>query len=167
MFEQTEWNVVFLLDQDPPSKIVMLKRSDKKSFAPNFYTGVGGKVDLEDKSILDSAYRELMEETGIKGIELTEFARCITDNKYIIYYFWGIYQNDKLPFTEDGTLEWVKKEDILDREIIPTTQLVCQEWLNRDLKIDKPFTTYVKEVGMNGTVKVVELEQVKEELGRI
>ncbi len=46
MSNQIEWNVIFLVDGDPPTKVVLLKRAEDKTFAPNKYTGIGGKVDL-------------------------------------------------------------------------------------------------------------------------
>ena len=85
-----KWNVIFLVDKNPPSQIVMFKRTPDRDFAPNLYTGVGGKVEPKE-SIADSAHRELEEETGINNIALTEFARVIIDGKLRLYYFWGIY----------------------------------------------------------------------------
>ncbi len=164
MHEQRAWNVIFLIDQNPPAKIVMLKRSAEKIFAPNLYTGVGGKVDPEDKTVLDSALRELEEETGIKNIPLVEFARCVIDRKYTLFYFWGLFANNKLPHTDDGTLEWVDIDKILEKEIIPTTQAMCRQWNTKGFRVDKPFTVYVKQIGKNGTVAVVEFEKTVEGL---
>jgi len=42
------WNVIFLVDQVPPTKAVLLKRAGNKSFAPNKYTGIGGKIELNE-----------------------------------------------------------------------------------------------------------------------
>lgn len=162
--EQREWNVVFLLDNNPPQKIVLLKRVSSKSYAPNFYTGIGGKVDPEDKSIESSAYRELKEETGVDDVKLNEIARCIIDNKYVVYYFWGVYKNSNLPKTEDGELEWVDIESLFDKEIIPTTRNMLEEWKKRGFKADATFTVNLKELGVERTVKLLETVEIREGL---
>ncbi len=157
-----QWNVIFLLDQNPPSEIVMLKRAATKTFAPNFYTGVGGKVE-EGETLLQSAYRELQEETGIVDITLKEFARCIIDTEGSLHYFWGIYDHP-LPQTDDGTLEWVPTFQVDKKDIIPTTKEVCREWQKRGFAIDQPFTLFVKESGKDRGIILTEIDRIEEGL---
>ncbi len=174
MVEQKEFTVTFLVDKEPPDKVVLLRRAADKSFAPGFYTGIGGKVgdspEFENESALDSAYRELEEETegelGKGNIELKEFARCVYDSGPVIYYFWGRYAEDKPPriSPSDGTLVWVGTGDLLDRDFIPTTQAVCEEWARRGFRTDSPFTIHVREVGRENTVRLVKVQKVKDGL---
>lgn len=162
--------MVFLIDKDPASKIILLRRSPEKSFAPNFYTGIGGKIGdlpgLENESVLDSAYRELAEETegelNKENIKLEEFARCIYDSGLTIYYFWGKYVLNDLPHinSKDGTLSWVDVKQLLEKDIIPTTKAVCKEWSKRGFAISTPFTIYVREIGQEQTVRLVETLKV-------
>jgi 8-oxo-dGTP diphosphatase len=149
------WNVIFLTDQNPPTKVVLLKRSPDKKFAPNYYTGVGGKVE-KGETILESAYRELQEETGLTGIELTQFAKAVIDNTYFLYYFRGTYSKMSLPHSDDGELEWVNTPNLLQKEIIPTTLEVIHYWSKRNFAI-QPFTISMKEIANNNGVSIVKV----------
>lgn len=174
MKKVTDWTVIFLVDQDPPSKIILLKRSAKKVFAPNFYVGIGGKVGdivgFESETPLESAYRELAEETEnnltIDNITLYEFARCLYDSGLTLHYFWGMYKETKLPkiSANDGTVEWVETDTLLDLAIIPTTKLVCAEWKKRGFNLNNKFTIYVSETGTQNTVRLVKLLKVADGL---
>ena len=156
----TCWSVIFLLDKNPLSKIVLLKRANFKKFAPNFYTGIGGKIE-SGESPLKGAYRELKEETGLENITLTEFARCIVNNQKTLFYFWGIFP-DKVPECNEGTLVWVEKDQILSKRIIPTTKSICTEWQKRGFAINKPFEIFTKEVSVENTSAKVEVLGIKD-----
>jgi 8-oxo-dGTP pyrophosphatase MutT (NUDIX family) len=154
-----QWNVIFLLNQPQPTNIMLLKRSATKTFAPNYYTGIGGKVE-PNETISQSAYRELAEETGLKNIKLSEFARCIIDNRLRLFYFWGIYSQTRLPHCNEGDLEWTSINDLLAKKIIPTTLAICQEWSNRKFITNKPFTVQLIEEGATDGVRQVEVERI-------
>jgi 8-oxo-dGTP pyrophosphatase MutT (NUDIX family) len=174
MTEVTKWNVIFLVDKNPANKIILLRRSPDKAYAPNFYTGIGGKIGdlsgLEDESPLESAYRELSEETenelNKEVIKLTEFARCIYEDGLRLYYFYGLYDGETPPRVnpKDGELSWVNVKDLFSKEIIPTTKAVCEEWAQRQFVLNKPFTIYVKESGKDKTVRLVEAINVVDDL---
>lgn len=169
-----KWSVIFLIDKNPPDKIILLKRSAKKKFAPNFYTGIGGKIGdlpgLENETPLEGAYRELSEETrgelSKENIKLVEFARCVYESGLKLYYFRGEYEKKTLPFfsSKDGTLEWVGTEKLLDREFIPTTKAVCEQWQKRCFNLDVPFTVFVKETGVDKSVRLVRIIRVEDGL---
>ena len=116
--------VIFLLDAQQPHKVVLLQRGSERKFAPNFWTGLGGKIELEkDSDQLAGAERELSEETkGAIRVPLHEFARVNINNLKILCYFWGIYQTEDLPACTEGTLHWVSLADTLSKDIIPTTK---------------------------------------------
>lgn len=174
MEKVTKWTVIFLVDQDPPSKIILLKRSAKKTFAPNFYTGIGGKVGdiagFENETPLESAYRELAEETEndltIDNIVLHEFARCLYESGLTLHYFWGMYKEVKTPTisANDGTLEWVGTDNLFNFAIIPTTKAVCAEWKNRGFDLKVKFSVYVRETGTEDSVRLIETLKVVEGL---
>lgn len=163
MTDYHKWNVIFLLDAKLPTKIVLMRRAANKDFAPNLYTGIGGKVE-PGETILESAHRELQEESGITNVSLTEFARCIRDDTDTLYYFGGIYIHNALPRSTDGRLEWVPRDAILKKDLIPTTFLVCKEWRKRDFTVNRPFTLYIKTIGKKDTVALVSLKEIKENL---
>jgi len=174
MVEVNRWNVIFLADSKSPEEVLLLRRAADKKFAPNFYTGIGGKIGdlpgLENETPLESAYRELEEETlgrlNKENTSLGEFARCIYDSGLTLYYFWGLCSNSEVPTTDpkDGILIWVNKNELLNHDLIPTTQAVCAEWQKRGMATDRPFTLFVREVGWENTVRLVEVIKVEDGL---
>ena len=174
MTETKEFTVIFLINRNPPGKVLLLKRAAGKAFAPGYYTGIGGKVGdlsgLENESVLEGAYRELAEETQMDlsrdNIVLHPFARCIYEHGIKLYYFYGLYPDDRLPRFDpaDGSLEWVSTAELLNMPIIPTTMAVCREWAARSFQTDKPFTLYVRETGMQASVRLVEVIRMQDGL---
>jgi 8-oxo-dGTP pyrophosphatase MutT (NUDIX family) len=152
------WNVTFLLDALPPKKLVVLRRAVNKKFAPGLYTGIGGKVE-HGENILESAYRELQEETGIDSsqVELHQFACADIDGIYQVYYFWGTYPHLDLPHSEDGSLSWVTFSDLLDLNLIPTTWNVCKVWQDLGQRLEPAFTVYMHRLGEKDGVGIVEV----------
>jgi 8-oxo-dGTP pyrophosphatase MutT (NUDIX family) len=152
------WNVVFLLDALPPENLVVLQRAANKRFAPGLYTGIGGKVE-PGEDILSSAYRELLEETGIHSgqVELHEFARADIDGRYVLHYFWGVYPHATLPQSADGHLRWVRFLDLLNLPLIPTTWEVCRAWRQRGFCLSPLFTVHLHETGQQQGVRMVEV----------
>jgi len=169
-----KFTVIFLINNNPPAKVLLLKRAATKSFAPNYFTGIGGKVgdipENSDESVLEGAYRELSEETeenlSKEIIKLRGCARCVLKGGIRLHYFWGEYFGIEPPRVNplDGTLVWVAVEELLQRNIIPTTRVICKEWAQRGFKISCPFTVYVREIGMENTVRLVEVQKVEDEL---
>jgi ADP-ribose pyrophosphatase YjhB (NUDIX family) len=174
MNEVKKYNVTFLTDSVPPQKILLLKRASTKDYAPGYFTGIGGKIgDLqgyENESPLESAYRELKEETlgaiTKENVKLKEFARCIYPDGLTIYYFHGIFNSSKTIKIdpEDGELVWSTTSDLLNEKIIPTTLAVCKEWKKRNFKTDSPFTVFLEHTGMDGSVRLVTVIKVEEGL---
>ena len=137
-----KWNVIFLIDQLSPTRVVLLKRGEDRAFAPGLYTGIGGKVE-PGETVLASAYRELAEETGLQQIELTEFARCFV-NDVGLFYFFGLYDKDTLPFSDEGTLEWVDCERLTTKHIISSTLEIVKEWQSRAFSTEQRWTLYLE-----------------------
>lgn len=174
MPETKEFTVIFLLDHNPPGKLLLLKRAALKTFAPNYYTGIGGKVGdlpgLENETVLEGAYRELAEETEMDlsrdNIVLHPFARCFYQHGVRLYYFYGLYPYGSLPRFDpaDGALEWVSTTELLGKPIIPTTLAVCREWQKRGFNTGLPFTLYVRETCMQETIRLVEVLKAQDGL---
>jgi len=61
--------------------VLLLERADK----PGFWQSVTGSLDAEEELLADTARREVQEETGIGGGELTDWAQ---ENVYEIYATW-------------------------------------------------------------------------------
>ncbi len=149
------YTVIFLLDATPPTKLLLLKRAATKAFAPNWHTGVGGKVEAGEK-IIDSAYRELAEETGLSHVHLHPLATCIIENYVTLAYFWGLYKGAP-PACDEGDLFWVMIEDLFNYNIIPTTHTVLQEWQHRGFSADVQWRMHLCQIGETNGVKQVEV----------
>lgn len=154
------WTVIFLLDSVQPQRVMMLKRAPWKPFAPDMYTGIGGKEE-NGEGPLACALRELEEETGLTNIALTEFARCVLDGQKSLHYYRGIYPQPNPPACNEGTLEWVALNNVLSLPIIPTTCEVVKIWQQRQFKLDGHFTVIEKSVGQHESYSLVEVVSVQ------
>ncbi len=127
-----KYTVIFLADTIPPTKLVLLKRGSDRELAPGMFTGLGGhigdKEEFKDETALESANRELLEEAGLSGIDLQEFGRLIVNGKILLVYFFGIFHEELLPSCTEGVLEWVPFNDVLSKDIIPTTRFFIEKW---------------------------------------
>jgi len=135
-------NVIFLLNAQPPVRLVLLRRAANKKFAPNMYTGIGGKME-PGETITGAVQRELKEETGLET-PLHEFARVWVNDEKVLYYFWGIHRSSSLPLCTEGTLEWVDAHDVLEKDVIPTTRDLLIEWKARNFDTAHSFTIMLR-----------------------
>ncbi|MEI6533106.1 MAG: NUDIX domain-containing protein [Candidatus Roizmanbacteria bacterium] len=156
-----KWTVIFLLDNIVPTKIILLKRAPTKKFAPNYYTGIGGKVE-DGETVIQGAYRELKEETGLNKIHLTEFAHAIVNNQRFLGYFVGVYQKDDVPICNEGILEWVSVDKLFEKQIIPTTGEVVKMWKKRQFQTDKQFSVLMHGIPIEGVTKDIIIDKVIE-----
>ncbi len=165
MLEEFEekMTTIFLTDAIPARRILLLKRAADKKFAPNLYTGTGGKIEPgEDQYV--GAKRELFEETGL-STALTEFGRIVINGKKrILFQFHGIYNSNLIPNCPEGVLEWVPVDKIFELPIIPTAKSFLEEWQKRGWNTDKPFTIYIQREDMNNPFTKVYSSEIIEGL---
>lgn len=109
-------NVILVFNKDE-NKILMCKRA--KEPYKGKYNLVGGKVE-KDEAELDAAYRELQEETGITGEDITlthimNFQYMLSDVELEVYV--GKLNRDVELTEEINKLCWMdKKENFFDME---------------------------------------------------
>lgn len=109
-------NVILVFNKDE-DKILMCKRA--KEPYKGKYNLVGGKVE-KDEAELDAAYRELQEETGITGEDITlthimNFQYMLSDMELEVYV--GKLNRDVELTEEINKLCWMdKKENFFDME---------------------------------------------------
>lgn len=109
-------NVILVFNKDE-DKILMCKRA--KEPYKGKYNLVGGKVE-KDEAELDAAYRELQEETGITGEDITlthimNFQYMLSDMELEVYA--GKLNRDVELTEEINKLCWMdKKENFFDME---------------------------------------------------
>lgn len=109
-------NVILVFNKNE-DKILMCKRA--KEPYKGKYNLVGGKVEKDEKE-LDAAYRELQEETGITGEDITlthimNFQYMLSDMELEVYA--GKLNSDVELTEEINKLCWMdKKENFFDIE---------------------------------------------------
>jgi dATP pyrophosphohydrolase len=72
---------VLVVIHTPALDVLLIERADK----PGYWQSVTGSLDAEDERLEDTARREVMEETGISGGTLRDWA---LQNVYEIYPVW-------------------------------------------------------------------------------
>jgi 8-oxo-dGTP diphosphatase len=113
-------------------KLLLLRRSASKSFAPNRWTGVGGRVEPEEfDDLASSARRELFEETDLTAAEVSPLAlrRTLTfhhpdEGLVTLLYFVGTTTTDRIPVATEGSLAWINPGELRGLDIIENTARV-------------------------------------------
>lgn len=137
--------------------ICVLKNGDsflllKRLKEPNkdLYTPIGGKLDPFETP-LTGAIRETREETGIK-VETMEFCGILTETSpinynWINYVYWAEIEKIPPPECNEGTLEWIHFNDILN---IPTPKT---DWFIYRFLLDKEKFVLDSEYDENMEIK--------------
>jgi len=112
--------------------MLLLKRAAWKQFAPNRWTGPGGKVEPSELGDLDaSARRELFEETDLAPAEVSDlhllrslsFHHPIEGLVCLLYYI-GECDCDRIPACNEGSLAWVHPSLLSSLDLIENTARV-------------------------------------------
>ena len=130
-------SVVFLVSSNR-RRLVLLHRAEWKTFAPDRWTGIGGK--LEGEEIAEptlGALRELREETGLTLDDLSDwrFVADIVDPgaEVRLVYYAAVFAGEQLPPCNEGTLHWVPLSDYHTYDLIDNTCIVLDALVARDL----------------------------------
>ncbi len=113
-------------------RLLLLKRAAWKKFAPNRWTGLGGKVEQGELSDLKTAaLRELFEETDLSPDEVsnvrlrrTLFFHHPAEGLVCLLYFAGEARTIRIPSCNEGNLQWVAPDDVAALDVIENTARV-------------------------------------------
>jgi 8-oxo-dGTP diphosphatase len=113
-------------------KLLLLKRAAWKKFAPNRWTGIGGKVEPTELGDLGAAARrELFEETDFAPDEIVglTFRRTLTffsadEGLVTLLYFTGRASSLRVPSCNEGTLAWIDPSDLPSLDLVQNTGVV-------------------------------------------
>jgi 8-oxo-dGTP diphosphatase len=105
--------LVFLFDQH--ERVLLLEGSADKRLWAGKFNGIGGHIE-PGEDIIEAAYRELAEETGIIDANLQFCAQImvnVSDQVGVaIFVFKGGYDHKDIKPTKEGTFSWVGSEEL-------------------------------------------------------
>lgn len=113
-------------------RYLLLQRAASKRFAPNRWTGIGGRVEPDELADLSAAaLRELHEESGIEQTDVQGFAlrRALLSLRpagplTLLLYFSGRLAQAVTPHCPEGTLSWRAEAEIAGLDVIENTAAV-------------------------------------------
>ncbi len=123
-------SVVTCLLMDENENILILKRSDKVRTYKGYWSGIAGYVE-EDEEPLDTAFKEIREETGLKdnNVELVktidpiEFTDFYEEEKYewkVYPFLFRVRKESKIQIDwEHISYKWIKPSDIDKFQSVP------------------------------------------------
>ncbi len=101
--------------------ILLIKGSPTKRLWANLYNGIGGHIE-KGEDILSAAKREFVEETGLKLISPWLCAVITIDTGTPtgigMYVYRGSASDGKLKHSNEGELEWIPYEQILNLQVV-------------------------------------------------
>jgi len=109
-------------------EILLMKRGPHKKIFPNQYNGLGGHIE-RDEDALTSARREILEESGL---DVDDLRLCTIHNidaghatGIILFVFAGqSRRRDELPPSPEGTLHWVKIDQLHTLDLVEDIALI-------------------------------------------
>ena len=145
------------------NKILLLYRVGSRVVQPS-WCGIGGHFEKDELNNPKACVlRELFEETGItenniETVKLKYITLRMKNNEIRQnYYYFTELKNTEIDINEcdEGTLEWVDMNEVLDREM-PFTAKEC---LKHYLSIDKDDNKLYAGVATENSVNFIELEE--------
>ena len=135
--------------------LMMLR--NKKENDPNSgkWIGVGGKINPGEKPA-DCALREIFEETGlcVQNLKYTGKVYFLSDkwDDELMHLFVAVSESDRVCSCDEGTLRWIKKEDILSLNLWEGDRV----FLKRLLEGEQSFFNITLEYSGDSLVSVKE-----------
>jgi 8-oxo-dGTP diphosphatase len=132
---------------------LLIKRTHKRDVKPNFWSGIGGKI--EPGGINDpysACVREIKEETGITSKNIEELKLryiIIRKRKDVIwqsYIYFGKVKTKSFTDTDEGTFYWIPKEELMYKQYTSTYTKMIEHYLSSDADANNIFVGIAESV---------------------
>ncbi len=118
-------SLVFIFDH--AGRVLLLKGAADKQIWAGQYNGVGGHVEAGE-DVLESAERELAEETGITEAALRLVGQVMVkvdeQRGIALFIFKGFFNGEGLRGSDEGALEWVDLADLDDLPVVEDLRIL-------------------------------------------
>ena len=135
--------------------VLLLKGAPDKHIWANRYNGVGGHIE-QGEDVHSAARRELLEETGLIPDDLWLAGTVIIDTGeetgISLYIMKGNCPEGKTRPSEEGDLEWVPNNEILERPLVEDLPVLLPKVLKQKMS-DPPFAARYYYEGKNLVVE--------------
>lgn len=127
-----------VLENTTTKKILILKRSETKQFAPGQWEIVLGRLK-QFESPKEGIKREISEETGLEDSLIKRVINTghhfrgenIPKNEHITINFWCQTDNDEISISDEHTeYKWVNPEEALETIQIPSLKEIIEDFIN-------------------------------------
>jgi len=118
-YQITPRTLIFIFNTK--GQVLLLRGAERKRLWAGLYNGIGGHVEAEE-DIMESAQRELWEETGLREVALVYCGQVMIDIEpemgVGVFIFRGMYTGEALKPSDEGDLAWVAFEEIDDLPLV-------------------------------------------------
>jgi 8-oxo-dGTP diphosphatase len=122
-------SLIFIINKD---EILLIKGAPGKKIWSGYYNGIGGHIE-RGENILAGAERELYEETGIHGIDLTLRAVINIDVEkeqgITLFVFLGETTKKEIKPSSEGNVEWVKIDELSNYQLVEDLYILIPKLL--------------------------------------
>jgi 8-oxo-dGTP diphosphatase len=118
-------------------QFLLMKRAPNREINPNFWSGIGGKIEASEMNDPFAAcLREIHEEADITSHDVQDLTLryiIIRRHEDVIrqsYIYFGCSKTKKFSDTDEGTLHWVSRENLADKKFTSTYAEMIKHYLS-------------------------------------